>query len=338
MRKMASIKRIAEIKPIPEADKICAYRVDGWWVVDTINKYQLNELVVYCEIDSWIPTTIAPFLSKGREPREYNGVLGECLRTVKLKGQVSQGLLLPLESTCSNIDSRLIEGLDVSIPLNIQKWEAPIPAQLAGEVRGMFPSFISKTDQERIQNLSGDFEVWKGKGYTWEATEKLDGASMTVYYNNGDVGVCSRNLNLKQSEENSLWRVALTTGLIDKLTQYGKNIALQGELIGEGIQKNRYKLKGQKFFLFDVYDIDTGEYLSPFSRMQLVQVLQIDHVPVIMSDMSLEGLFVPSVLGRAEGKSILNNAAEREGLVFKCNQAMLSFKAISNKFLLKTEG
>jgi RNA ligase (TIGR02306 family) len=90
MRKLATIREIEEIKPIPEADKICAYRVDDWWVVDTINKYQVNDLVIYCEVDSWIPHELAPFLSKGQEPREYNGVKGERLKTVKLRGQISQ--------------------------------------------------------------------------------------------------------------------------------------------------------------------------------------------------------------------------------------------------------
>lgn len=96
MRKLASIKQIAEVRSIPDADKICAYRVDGWWVVDTVGKYQVGDLAVYCEVDSWIPNSLAPFLSKGQEPREYEGVKGERLRTVRLRGFTSQGLLLPL--------------------------------------------------------------------------------------------------------------------------------------------------------------------------------------------------------------------------------------------------
>lgn len=97
MRKLASIKKIEEIKKIEGADKICAYRVDGWWVVDTIDRYQPGDLAVYLEIDSWVPNELAPFLSKGQEPREFNGVKGQRLRTVKLRGVTSQGLLLPLK-------------------------------------------------------------------------------------------------------------------------------------------------------------------------------------------------------------------------------------------------
>jgi RNA ligase (TIGR02306 family) len=90
MRKLASIKKIDDIQPIEGADKICTYRVGGWWVVDTVNRYQIGDAVVYCEIDSWIPNEIAPFLSKGKEPRIFNGVKGERLRTIKLKGALSQ--------------------------------------------------------------------------------------------------------------------------------------------------------------------------------------------------------------------------------------------------------
>ena len=101
-RKMATIRKIAEIKAIPEADLICAYRVDGWWVVDSVGKYKVDDLVVYAEPDSWIPHELAPFLSKGHEPRTFNSIAGEKLKTVRLRGQLSQGLLMPLEPTCAN--------------------------------------------------------------------------------------------------------------------------------------------------------------------------------------------------------------------------------------------
>ena len=163
MRRLATIRKIEEVKAIPDADKICAYRVDGWWVVDAINKYVVGDWVVYCEPDSWIPHSLAPFLSKGQEPREFEGVKGERLRTVKLRGQLSQGLLLPVlwddelameggGSVVVNTEGYLRQvelTEDVSEFLGILKWEAPIPAQLAGQVKGNFPSFIPKTDQER---------------------------------------------------------------------------------------------------------------------------------------------------------------------------------------------
>lgn len=330
MRKMASIRKIDSIRPIPGADAIECARVGGWDVVVKRGEFSAGDLAVYCEIDSWIPNELAPFLSKGSEPRLYNGVLGERLRTVKLRGQVSQGLLLPLEPTCANIESRLFEGLDVSAPLNIQKWEAPIPAQLAGDVRGAFPSFIPKTDQERIQNLTEEFDTWRD--LKWEVTEKLDGSSMTVYHKDGDFGVCSRNWNLTETESNSLWQQARRYNLSEVLAQEG-NLAVQGEIIGEGIQGNPYKIRGQDFFVFDVFDIDQQRYLTPIERREFVERNGLNHVPVINSDIATP-VSVSATLESAEGRSVLNKDTEREGLVFKSGGAV-SFKAISNKFLLK---
>ena len=333
-RKLATIRKINEIKLIPDADKICAYRVDGWWVVDSIGKYNVNDLVIYCEMDSWIPHEIAPFLSKGQEPREYNGVKGERLRTVKLRGQVSQGLLLPVTLTFWRD-----EGTNVTDSLGIQKWEAPIPAQLAGDVEGNFPTVIPKTDQERIQNLTEELKTWQGNNaFTWEITEKCDGSSMTVFVHGDREGVCSRNWALKETAGNTLWAVARREQLIEKVRQTGRNLALQGELIGEGIQGNAYNVKGQDFRLFDIYDIDRGEYLGPLERRVFAETHGIKHVPVIATEMVIEE-WVTGLLTMADSVSTLNPKTNREGLVFKCNTfGGPSFKAISNRWLIKNDG
>lgn len=343
MRKLASIKQIAEVRSIPDADKICAYRVDGWWVVDAVGKYQVGDLVVYCEVDSWIPNTIAPFLSKGQEPREYEGVKGERLRTVRLRGQLSQGLLLPYSTLMSTYEGEATStdwfcNQDVTEELGILKYEAPLTFYLAGEVRGMFPGVIPKTDQERIQNLVSELETWTNSNLSWEVTEKLDGSSMTVYVHDEDEGVCSRNLNLKESDTNSLWKLARKYDMITKIRATGRNLALQGEIIGEGIQGNPYKLKGQDFYLFDIYDIDQGKYLTPTERVKLVETMGIKHVPIDTGEWHFFDETVEYLLECAEGKSQLCATTEQEGLVFKCHNADHSFKAISNKFLLKSGG
>jgi RNA ligase (TIGR02306 family) len=204
VRKMASIQKIAEVKAIPDADKICAYRVNGWWIVDQVGKYVVGDLVVYAEPDSFIPATLAPFLTKpGHFPKTYLSVEGEKLRTIRLRKQLSQGLLLPLNVVFDAMtmeqrliagSDELIEGTDVSETLNIVKWEAP-PEFTSADARGSFPSFIIKTDQERVQNCFADMEE-HFEHQTWEVTEKCEGSSMTVYFRDGDFGVCSRNLNL----------------------------------------------------------------------------------------------------------------------------------------------
>lgn len=341
MRKMAVIKRIDKLDPIPGADAIEVASVGGWKVVVKKGEYQPSDLAVYCEIDSWIPHDLVPFLSKGKEPRVYEDVVGERLKTIKLRGQVSQGLLLPLYPTCNFIESLLFEGLDVSAPLNIQKWEAPIPAKLAGVMKGNFPSFLNKTDQERVQNLTEEIQYYTEQGFQFEITEKLDGSSMTVYVNGPEEsGVCSRNIDLKQTEDNSFWKVAIRENLIEKLRglteDYGY-YAIQGELIGEGVQGNKYNIKGQDFYLFDVYDIRKGEYLKPVERRAFANVLGIKHVPVLQGcgDKDLGVGDIQELLVWAEGKSLLNPKVEREGIVFKCLTNEVSFKAISNKWLIK---
>lgn len=338
-RKLASIRKIDRIDSIPGADQIEVATIGGWKVVVKRDEFQPNDLAVYCEVDSWIPHELAPFLSKDKEPREYNGVKGERLRTIKLRGQTSQGLLLPLNELLKmkyDGDSVVGEGDDVTEMLGIQKWEAPVPANLVGMAKGLFPTFIKKTDQERVQNLTSEIAEWHKVGYLFEVSEKLDGSSMTIFFKDDEVGVCSRNLELKEDDSNTFWRVAKAESLIDKLKNLGRNIAIQGELIGEGIQGNKYGIKGQKFYLFDIFDIDSYSYVSPEKRRTLAKMLDINHVPVISGDKDLGTGTVEEILQWAEDKSRLNDRVEREGLVFKlCGDGNISFKSISNKFLLK---
>jgi RNA ligase (TIGR02306 family) len=195
------------------------------------------------------------------------------------------------------------------------------------------------------QNLH--YEIFtEHKGESYEVTVKLDGSSCTIYAKDGDIGVCSRNLDLKETEGNSFWRAAREQGIIDALlsfhTSTGRNIALQGELCGEGIQNNQEKIQGQRFFLFDVFDIDTQAYMVPSQRMALLAHLvdlgsSVEHVPVFNPVVKVSDLFstIEDLLAYAEGPS-LNPAVQREGLVFKSHASEFSFKAISNKWLLKT--
>lgn len=342
MRKMATIRKIDALRPIEGADAIECAIVGGWTVVTKKGEYTAGDLAVYCEIDSFIPTSIAPFLTRpGQYAKAFEGVEGERLRTVKLRGQLSQGLLLPLEPTCANIVSELIEGLDVSIPLGIVKYEAPVPAALAGEVKGMFPSVIPKTDQERIQNLKAELTEWlTDDALHWEVTEKLEGSSMTVYMRDGEVGVCSRNLDLKPNADNSLWRAANKYNLPAKLVGIGRNIAVQGEIVGNGIQGNIYQMRDQDFLVYDIYDIDAGRYFTPDERKAFVVEHGLNHCPVLAYSARLTDTLgitnMEQVLKFAEGKSVMGMiGCEREGVVFKCHEQSVSFKAISNKYLLK---
>lgn len=363
-RKLASIRRIADVQPIEGADAIVVATVDGWKVVVKKDEFKVGDLALYIEIDSWVPHELAPFLSKGQEPREYNGVKGERLRTIKLRGQVSQGLLLPLSTWAparrpwTIAEEGFEEGSDLTEYLSIQKWEAPIPAQLQGQAAGTFPtSLIPKTDQERIQNCFGEIQkrakrfatekVWNAetqtleehpvvvpedfKEPTYEVTMKLDGSSCTIFRWEDELRVCSRNLELKINEENKgNTFVAMALKIGDKIPN---GIAFQGELMGPGIQGNREGFAEHKFFVFDVFDIVKHEYLPPMMRRLVCERRELEHVPILSTDWKAPN-GVEEGLAFAEGPSI--NHKIREGLVWKCNEdPSFSFKTISNQFLLK---
>ena len=361
-RKLASIREITEIRPIPDADAIeCAY-VGGWPVVVKKGEFQVGDLAVYCEIDSWVPHELAPFLSKDKEPREYNGVKGERLRTVKLRGQISQGLLIAFSEkedtilgSCYTLKTEKTAiklchpiGKDLTEILGIQKWEPPISAQLQGMIKGNFPSFIPKTDQERCQNVVSNI-FNKHKDETFEVTIKLDGSSCTIYVKDGEVGVCSRNLDLKETEGNSFWKAARDQNIVEALLTYnevtGHNIALQFELIGSGIQGNQEKIQGQRLYLFDIFDIDTQTYMKPGHRLAFLEDIliangaYIEHTPIwdLRTYVGSRFTNVEALLSYATGPS-LNPAVKREGLVFKSYDSQFSFKAISNQWLLKNKG
>lgn len=338
-RKLASIKEITEIRPIPGADAIeCAIVGGGWPVVVKKGEFSPGDLAVYLEIDSWVPHEIAPFLSKGKEPREYNGVKGERLRTAKLRGQVSQGLLLPLtiwapaNRPWTIAEEGFASGTDLTEYLGIQKWEAPIPACLSGQVRGNFPSFIPKTDQERVQSIGTKLREYEGKVY--EVTEKLEGSSCTVYLMDEIFGVCSRRLDLTETPENTFWAVARKYRLEEKMREAGlSQIAIQGETVGPKIQENIYKLQEHKFYVFDAFNIEKQKYLTPAERKELCDHLGIDHVPVI-GHIDIQGKSVDDIVSLADGFSELHPEALREGIVFKSECGELSFKAVSNSYLL----
>lgn len=340
MRKLVTIRTVGSIRPIPDADAIECASVDGWSVVVKKNEFQPGEPCVYFEIDSFLPLTDERFAFLAKNKITWNEKEGVRLRTIKLRGQISQGLILPLRlfpELAAHKDGDP-SALDLGDMLGIEKWEAAIPASLAGEVEGPFPAFISKTDQERIQNLTELLTTRIDDEF--EVTIKLDGSSMTVFHNDGVAGVCGRNWWIKESETNSLWRVATQNKLIAALVGYGRNLALQGEIIGEGIQGNPEKLRGHQFYLFDVYDIDQREYMGKAARSEVVAGLvalgaSVHEVPLLETT-TLQRFAgdVTKVLAYAEGPS-LNPNTLREGVVFKRLDGSVSFKAISNSYLLK---
>lgn len=391
--------------------------IDGWELVTQKDNYNVGDLCVYFEIDSFLP--VRPefeFLRKGCFKSTKNLGDGFRIKTIKLRGQVSQGLSLPMKDffkydetkkvwyyeqivdevgICyDSIKVPVLEGADVTEYFKVQKYEKPEPAGgfAGGQAKGNFPSFLQKTDQERIQNCFGSITNWikyeksevteitdpehiqmiedgrienhssvtffksgdlwfrrqmieNDPGIQWqravfEATLKLDGSSMTVYHNENTYGVCSRNLELKRDLENVFWKVALRDNIVQSLMTTGMNVALQGELMGPGVQGNREKLPDHRFFIFDVFLIDEKRYMTSVERYSFIDELynnglsdRVEPVPFIDDVNFLEFKDVADVLKSAERSSLIHTIAE--GVVFKSMvEGGPSFKAISNSFLL----
>jgi RNA ligase (TIGR02306 family) len=338
-RKLATLRRIKKLIPIEGADAIELALVDGWQVVVAKNVgYRQGDLVIYCEIDSFLPIREEFEFLRRTSYKKMADREGFLLKTIRLRGQISQGLILPITVLGDNT-SGLYEGMDVTEKLGIVKYEAPIPASLQGKVKGSFPSFIPKTDEERVQNLEKEYNELKfSSKHQLYVTEKLDGSSYTAYFNRGQFGVCSRNLELLETEDNTYWKVTRDLKIEEKLRSLGRNISLQGELIGEGIQGNPYKLRGQTVKFFTGYDIDLGRRIPIREFLDTLKKLELESVPVLHLGDFILPQTIPDMLKWADGPSQLNPNFPREGVVVRSLDGSVSFKAISNQFLLKTGG
>lgn len=338
-RKLATVRKISDIQPIEGADKIELATIDGWKVVVAKDvNHKVGDLIVYCEVDSFLPIREEFEFLRKTSFKKMGDQEGFRLKTIRLRGQISQGLIVPLDVLLKHGVSSddVFEGLDVTGMLDIIKYEPPVPAELSGKVRGLFPSFIRKTDEERVQNLSSEYEKYRGKnklGGKFYVTEKLDGSSSTFYVKDDVFSVCSRNLELIETEGNTFWKVARELDLENKLRTLGFNVCLQGELIGEGVQGNPYKIKGQTVRFFNGFNIDTQENIPFLEFVELTQKLGLKTVPILEFDFDLPNS-IDNMLEYAESPSILNTNFSREGVVVRSYDRTISFKSISNQFLL----
>ena len=330
MRKLSSIQKIKALEPIPTADAIEKATVLGWQLVVKKGEFQVEDWCVFCEIDSLFPD---------KPEFEFLRPRGMRIRTIRLRGQISQGICFPLSVLPEN--TGVEEGKDVTDLLEITKYEAPIPASLAGIAKGAFPVFIPKTDETRVQVLQEILDKYKNERCC--ITEKLDGSSVTYFVNEGIFGVCSRNLELLETSENILWKVARTLQIEEKLSAMHQNIAIQGELIGEGIQGNLYGLKGQSVRFFNVFDIDKYAFLDFVPFLETINALGLQAVPVLENDYVLSN-DIEELIEKSKAKSVLNPAVWREGIVIRpltekqeAGLGRVSFKAINPEFLLKYE-
>lgn len=339
-RKLASIQRVLAIDPIANADAIELARINGWQCVVKKGEFLAGDLGVFLEIDSIPPDTETfRFLWTPKSGDIIERPSKFRIRTMKLRGALSQGLLLPLSLLAlENAE----EGADVTQLLGVEKYEPPVK-EWQGEdvVRAPFPGFIPKTDEMRVQSVPEVLGELHGLPYV--ATLKYDGTSSTFVIDprSEEFHACGRNISLKEGE-NFYWRAARKYDL-ETILKRSPNLAIQGELCGPGIQKNRLNLKELSLFIFNVYDFQNARYLAHGEAHEWITANGLRPVEVVETGEAFMHT-QESLLALAEGK-YPNTQNEREGIVIRpltetfspTLGGRLSFKAISNRFLLKEE-
>ena len=340
MRQLATIQQIKAISPIAESDFLELARVMGWQCVVKKGEFTADNMGVYFEIDSFLPLEERyEFLRKNSY--RNNPYMGEGFRikTMKFRGEISQGLFLPLPVFPELASDSVTVGDDVTELLNIRKWEVPEMAGAGADTRiGDKPYNIPTTDEIRIQSEEKYLEQLNGNPYY--ITTKYDGTSCTVYHKDGDCGVCGRNYNYADDEKSAMWKYVHKFNIHEKMKELGRNIAVQGEFCGGGIQNNRLKLLEPELYVFDVVDLDTFKYLGLEEIIEITDKLGLKRVPLEEEGESFN-YDLDEMLEKAKGK--YPSGSNKEGIVVRSKQnigrfnSRISFKVINNDFLLKEE-
>ena len=338
-RKLASIQFVHNITPIEGAEKIECVHVLGWQCVANKDQFSIGDKCVYMEVDSFLPVCERFEFLRASSFKE-NEIMGAGfrLKTMKFRGQISQGLVQPLEILPTG---EYEIGDDVTELLGIRKWEIEERVSNDGTVIAEFPSEISKTDELRVQSYPELIEEFKTvKGYY--ISTKMDGCSVTMYKSGDHFGVCGRNYEYADDDKCAMWKYAHKHKIEEKLKEKNlDNIAIQGEFCGPGIQKNRLKLTEPEWYVFTVTDMVNNVRLSLGKMEELCKLLDLNMVPVEEVEEEFKYKSVDELLERAKGK--YNSGKNKEGIVIRPIEEVysstisgsLSMKVINNDYLLK---
>jgi len=340
MRKLATIQEILEIKPIKGADRIECARVQGWDVVVQKGQFKVSEKCIYFEIDSILPIkSWCKFLEKKDSPGKPVR-----LKTQRMRGQLSQGLVVPLHilKDYINVDVDYEIGTDLTDILEITKYIPEIPACLQTDAKGARPSYIHKTDKDRIQAFPDLIQEFQGK--LVYITQKIDGTSSTFVNMVEEFDCCGRNWSFKYDEKNTYWKICDKYNLKEKLQRIyqetKRNYGVQGECYGEKIQKNRLEIKGQDLKIFDVVNLEGHKYLDFYELKEFCERLSLPMVPVLKI-CKFEWNSIEELLEEAKGN--YESGQIQEGIVItpvhgfhsEVLNGRATFKVINNDFLLK---
>ena len=331
MRSLVSIRRVKEVSPVLDSDFLEVVQVMGWKCVVKKGSFKVGDLGVYFEVDSFIPEDERfEFLRSSSFRDNVDNGRGFRIRTMKLRGQLSQGLLLPF-ADFPELEG-LNEGNDVTEQLGVRKWYIPETSASGGTIIGDRPYGIPASDEIRAQSATELLDELTGKPYY--ITTKMDGTSCIVYCIDGKIGCCSRNKEIKDEEGALYWAPVYKYGLKEKLHRYGKNIVITGEICGPGIQKNRLRLDDLQWYVFDVKDWDSGSYYPYEEAVEVCTSLGLQTVPLEEKGENFT-YTLDELLEKARGK--YPSGLDKEGIVVRYlhKPKAISFKVLNNDALLK---
>lgn len=346
MRKLASIQRIWEIEPIDGADKIELAHVLGWQCVVNKGQFQPMDIGIYFEIDSFLPIR-EEFEFMRSSSYKKTDIMGEGfkLRTMRFRGQISQGLLLPV-SQFPEIPSTVEVGDDVTELLGVRKWEIEERATTGGTVIGNLPYDIPHTDETRVQENPELIDAFAGLEYY--ISTKMDGSSHSIGVDENGFHVTGHNYEYKDDGASSFYNLVKERKYQERVEALVKDLGLrtltiQGELCAPGIQRNRLRLAKPEWYVFTIRE--NGKRVGLKRMLELCKMLDFVHVPIEEVDVDLPSKYptVETLLERADGD--YPNGGKKEGIVIRPTEpvfcplisASLSMKVVSNKYLLKNE-
>ena len=359
MRKLASIQKIWKIEPIEGADRIELAHVCGWQCVVKKGEFKEMETAVYFEIDSFLPIRPEFEFLRGSSYKKSE-ILGEGfkLKTQRFRGEISQGLLLPISSFPELEGKKLIVGDDVTDLLHVKKWEIEERVTDSGTIIGERPSFIPKTDETRVQAEPDEIKEFFGKPYY--ITQKMDGSSHSVGIDeDGSLHVCGHNYEYADDGKSTFYEYVKKNeverkmrAMMNELPEI-KSLVLQGEWCGPGIQRNPVGLKVGHWFVFTV--IVNGHRLGRSNiwkddMFEFVHHMGLETVPIVEEGNTFPCQTPEELLALADGEyekyDGLKESHQREGIVIrpfvpvqsKVTGTWLSMKAVSNAYLLKKKG
>ncbi|KAI9334907.1 hypothetical protein BDR26DRAFT_866373 [Obelidium mucronatum] len=344
-RALATIQTIKTIEKIPKADKIVkvTFASVAWECVMKSTEPEINSKVVYFEIDSIVPSDDPAF--EDMEKVHWR------VKTIKLRGQISQGLARPVDAFGDRLDGILMDdGTDVTDLLKVVKYIHPDERSVYRDTgtsnpSGTFPAYIARTDEPRAQNIR-DLEKYL-ETLDFHVAVKMDGTSATYYKKDGVFGACSRNVDIVEAEANpeqkKYWETAQEYGIEERLLALGlDNIALQGEICGPGINGNRGKIPQNTLYIFTAQDLNRQKRYSSAALSDLVSKL--NQVTIAAKPLTLVpslGILKAGTLKSckelavySEGTCIVSKE-QREGIVLRSENGRISMKMISPKYLLK---